>query len=813
MRGSYRSPRVGEWRARARTLVFMLTATVLMLAGRPALSAAPCRPASPQSGSNCSKDSQCCAGLVCQSSACRPGCRVSGVFYAEGVNNPANSCQSCQPALSTSSFSAVTNGVSCSDGNACTQTDSCQGGACRGTNSLTCSAQDQCHSAGTCNRSTGLCSNPSKPNGTACDDTNLCTRTDSCQSGVCRGTNPVSCTAQDACHSAGTCDPATGACSSPAKANGTPCSDSNACTRRDTCQAGTCTGSNPVICQSSEQCHDPGTCNPASGACSSPNKADGTLCHDGDACTTGDRCQDGACAGTSVTCPGDACHDAGTCDALTGACVSPPKPDGTACTDGDACTTVDTCVAGICQGGVPRTCQPLQACHTAETCDHTTGQCVSSPLPDGTACFDFNACTSGDACLAGSCHGNPVTCAAPDACHEAGSCDPISGWCSNPVKPDGSTCSDGNACTTIDGCLGGVCTGGLPVSCLAGPPPPCHGPTACDPATGQCGSPALEDGVACDDGVACTTSDTCHGGVCRGSACSATQACCGTSGCLDLGSDNANCGECGHACTDSACLLGQCYAGCVINGAGYPNGARNPGNNCQACNTAISRTAWQNLGDFNNHPFCSEGCASGGCVFGVCNLASPGGGCPSDACASRSCNGVTCTSTPINEGGACTPALSTNSCKSSVSGTCNQGACIAVDANEGGYCRVTDPITTGNDRDCRSRVDGTCVAGSCSPQAVPNGTTCSWHTSPCVAASCVDGICPFPHVVTCFVPQGCGASGTCDPATNQCGNYPGPFSNELSCGSLVDGWHPEDCCPGQECRCPPFGFCSIYYCY
>jgi len=34
-----------------------------------------------------------------------------------------------------------------------------------------------------------------QPNGTPCDDGNACKRTDTCQSGVCVGTNPVSCTA------------------------------------------------------------------------------------------------------------------------------------------------------------------------------------------------------------------------------------------------------------------------------------------------------------------------------------------------------------------------------------------------------------------------------------------------------------------------------------------------------------------------------------------------------------------------------------------------------------------------------------------
>ena len=37
------------------------------------------------------------------------------------------------------------------------------------------------------------------------------------------------------CHAAGVCDPATGACSSPAQPDGSPCNDGNPCTRADTC--------------------------------------------------------------------------------------------------------------------------------------------------------------------------------------------------------------------------------------------------------------------------------------------------------------------------------------------------------------------------------------------------------------------------------------------------------------------------------------------------------------------------------------------------------------------------------------------------
>jgi hypothetical protein len=39
--------------------------------------------------------------------------------------------------------------------------------------------------------------------------------------------------------------------------------------------------------------------------------------------------------------------------------------------------------------------------------------------------------------------------------------------CSNPQEPDGTACNDGNPGTSIDVCVAGVCTGGLPVSCKA----------------------------------------------------------------------------------------------------------------------------------------------------------------------------------------------------------------------------------------------------------------------------------------------------------------------------------------------------------
>src|SRR5262249_6250748 len=75
---------------------------------------------------------------------------------------------------------------------------------------------------------------------TACSDGNACTQVDTCQAGACVGASPVVCGAADQCHSAGSCDPATGACSATPVADGTACNNGDACVQGDTCQAGVC---------------------------------------------------------------------------------------------------------------------------------------------------------------------------------------------------------------------------------------------------------------------------------------------------------------------------------------------------------------------------------------------------------------------------------------------------------------------------------------------------------------------------------------------------------------------------------------------
>ena len=133
--------------------------------------------------------------------------------------------------------------------------------------------------------------------------------------GSCTAGSPKTCAAADQCHLAGVCAPSTGLCSSPVVSDGTTCNDGNACTLVDACVAGTCTGASPRTCSASDQCHVAGVCQPATGVCSNPAAADGTSCDDLNMCTVGDACVAGACTPVE-TLPPSHC-DTFSCESCT----------------------------------------------------------------------------------------------------------------------------------------------------------------------------------------------------------------------------------------------------------------------------------------------------------------------------------------------------------------------------------------------------------------------------------------------------------------------------------------------------------------
>jgi hypothetical protein len=218
-------------------------------------------------------------------------------------------------------------------------------------------------------RSTCLrCPSTSQLCGTTGQSTTCCNSGSSCVNGTCVAADlcaGVVCNPPDACHSA-VCDPGTGRCIFPPRPNGTACNDGNVCTQSDSCQAGVCVGV-PRVCDDGNPCTDD-VCDPAAGCIHRP-KPDGTACGGGMVCQAGvcGQCVNGATrscytgpagtagvgvcsAGTQTCtsgvwgpCAGQVLPSAETCDGLDNDC------DGTY-DEGSLCPPGMVCVDATCVG-------------------------------------------------------------------------------------------------------------------------------------------------------------------------------------------------------------------------------------------------------------------------------------------------------------------------------------------------------------------------------------------------------------------------------------------------------------------------------
>ncbi|MCC6621661.1 MAG: HYR domain-containing protein [Deltaproteobacteria bacterium] len=385
-----------------------------------------------------------------------------------------------------------------------------------------------------------------------CDDGKTCTD-DFCAAGKCINVpriceddgNP--CTI-DHCVEGRGCvhDPETGPVS---------CSDGRACTTNDRCEAGTCVG-DQLPCNNPDVCWGNGECDEDTGLCDYDPLPAGTSCSDGKPCTLADQCDgDGACVPgpeRQCTSPGQ-CQQGGACDPTSGQCVYDNKIDGTSCNDNKLCTEGDTCVSGACTAGPQKAC-PGSACRDAGTCNPDDGTCVPGPIkPNGTSCSDDDLCTTSDACDAGTCKPGPqLACPGATECTFASTCDRATGQCGTPAnKPDGTTCNDRDACSTLDQCQSGQCAAITKITC---PETACRHPGTCSPTTGLCGTgTAKDDGTPCSDDNLCTTGDACLTGSCKPGA----PLSCGSGGqCASDGTCDPNTGACvdnpapGQACDD-----------------------------------------------------------------------------------------------------------------------------------------------------------------------------------------------------------------------------------------------------------------------
>lgn len=199
-------------------------------------------------------------GQACASAADCPtfGFCVDGVCcYTECGNSDTTDCQACSVAAGAAEDGLCNLLIA--------------GTVCRPA-AGNCDVQEHCSGS-----STACAADELQVDGVSCDDGDACTQTDTCLAGLCLGANPVSCSAEE-CKLTGDCDTVTGACVP--VAGGTPCDDNNACTENDTCQQGTCVSGNAVDCTPGE-CEFSSVCNNNSGLCDVVKLVDGASCSGG----------------------------------------------------------------------------------------------------------------------------------------------------------------------------------------------------------------------------------------------------------------------------------------------------------------------------------------------------------------------------------------------------------------------------------------------------------------------------------------------------------------------------------------------------
>lgn len=409
----------------------------------------------------------CDDGIACTTDTCNDDldkcdndllagrCVITGVCYADGEFNPANDCQECDTASSTTEWSFREAGGLCDDGDACTGTgrndigfDTCDGaGTCTGTPDPECN--DNCVFAISAVEGVTLSNNDDR----SADDAEALCQPDSnndiwfVYTAACDGEVFLSTTGSlmapsndpvlnvfDRCPDTGGVEIA--------------CDDDSGVNLQAALTfvaaagwsyrirvAGFENNSGDVVLNIApvNDCVIDGVCY-AAGQISPGNECEACvpqLATDAwSARLEGSSCGDGA----EFECDNpDACDGAGVCEVNF-------KPDGTACSDeGNECT-FDECSSGVCS---------------------------YPPRPEGTPCGDptNTECDNPDTCNgASACRSNPEVAGAPcgdrtgtecdlaDICTGAGSCD-------DNLAPNGTECDDVDVCTGNDLCTVGLCAG------------------------------------------------------------------------------------------------------------------------------------------------------------------------------------------------------------------------------------------------------------------------------------------------------------------------------------------------------------------
>ncbi len=471
----------------------------------------------------------------------------------------------------------------------------------------------------------------------------------------------------------------------------------------------------------------------------------GTFCEDGNPCTTDEQCD-----------------DAGDCVGVERICDTVPPAE---CTDGDT---------------VYRAYQPNGAC------DPSTGACWYQPV-------DIPCSNCAATCLAAC---SVVSCDDPaGGCRDNGWCAPGSPpTCRYDAQPDGLTCE-------LSPSVGGLCAGGLCVSCLTDVD--CDSPGSGDPAcfVGSCVAGACE--------YALQTGSTCAPPACGAGSQQDQSLCAADGSCVPTGQQSCNgyaCDGVGEVCLTSCAGPADCLAGSY----------------CRADSTCVAQLADGAACDGEGNAACLSGycdgalcCANGDC----CNQPRD---CPATYVAAPQCTDATL-------GTDCQGTRRQATCTSSVCGSNgidDDSACSGLSHDcTGGYLPVacsSDPdqpapvcaTSCARDVDCKSGFF--CSGTTCAPQpGVGDACTATGQGTCLVGLKCVTGVCcDDAGPECCSNAADCSGGLACDTAVSSCVATCNDYDNASCADPAADYCFANACVPkradGQVCA--DNGACLSAYC-
>lgn len=773
-----------------------------------------CVPVYKAYGSPCNNGNLCFENICDGQGFCDIGnplvvCEPIGDCYGQGE---------CVPNLGVCTTPLLADGTACPSVNPCDLVSKCVQGHCNPQITIACPSNNQCELNGFCNRTTGQCENPPVPDNTPCTTTNACASQSVCSNKQCVDTDFIKCNSSNVCIDY-TCDPLSGCVPN---FNQNPCDGHNKCFLNFQCVNGICPSTTdfPVDCNDNDPCTQD-DCYSQIGCVHTPIAE----CY---ACTLNATNFGGAPECPPIPCKKAYCGADHTCYYVN---------DDTylqGCIDTIFCNGQERCSNGQCLRGVPPSCDDANGC-TIDDCNTTLDRCTNVPntglqcgLPD--MCVYSAQCSNQGNCVpVDSVNCSPST----DQCKVLAGCNSTSGQCDYVDAVDGTSCVSSNPCALQSECKRGICEDVSLKQCFS--IDQCHFPGQCDPLTGNCSTPAKPDNAPCDDKRNCTVGDSCQNAQCQPGPFSYCDNIVHDPQCqLVVCTDGANGAHCsivdldGETCDDGlpngVCTKRKvCSAGRCIREYDVGHECRAARDDCDMAELCgYADDCPPDLLRSNGHPcpdnlYCFDSTCQNGYCLPTLPIAVPPTGSP--------CTQFVCDETQK-------AFIQTNVpdgiiCNSGVIGQCTDhyqcatGNCVLVPSpstkscSDGNNCTigdkcsgVSDVCVAGTQKDCSflntQCSTGVCNApsGTCSLQAANENGPCNADNNPCTPLdTCHDKVCvPGPLKNCTYLDSNCGF-GTCRVINTTYG--------ECFLNTTNDLCNPDSCNGGCVLS---FGFWSTHSC-